>query len=305
MRNSKHLIRMLAIPVIVALTLYPLLAQDEAALKQRILGRSQAVVDLLTSGAVMEGTDGLLKPNNQLEQAQSQLMQEENKDRQAVFTLIAAKAKIPIEDVGSMYSKKARAKWPPQQAAFGAGPCKLVPAKAADAARLLQYLKQGMNYASQKKYELALAEFQQALAIDKNFLSLNQNVGVAQLALKKYPEAEAAFKAEAKLVDCLAPLSENQLVPFAYYVEIAEQDPVKRKSAQASKLKSDISKAKADVNYNMACLYSLKKEKEPALDALRTAINSGFANKQALKSDPDLAYIRPMPEFREIVSKVR
>src|SRR5438093_4343458 len=170
MGNSRHLIRILVTPVLAALTLVPLQAQDEATLKQRVQGRSQAVVDLLTTGVVMEGPDGLLKPNGQLDQVQSQLMQDENKDRQAIFALIAAKAKIPLEDVGPMYSKRARAKWPSQQAASGGGPCKLVPAKAADVARLLQYLKQGMNYASQKKYDLALAEFQRALVIDKNFL---------------------------------------------------------------------------------------------------------------------------------------
>jgi tetratricopeptide (TPR) repeat protein len=232
------------------------------------------------------------------------VLQEENKDRHAIFALIAAKAKVPLEDVGAMYSKRARARWPPQQAASGGGPCKLVPAKANDVARLLQYLKQGMNYASQKKYELALSEFQQALVIDKNFLSLNQNVGAAQLALKKYTDAEAAFKTEVKLVDCLAPLNESQLVPFAYYVEVAEQDPGKRKTAQATKLKKDVGKANADVHYNLACLYSRKKEKQPALDALRVAVNAGFSNREAMKVDPDLGYIRPMPEFREIAAKM-
>jgi len=305
MRNSKRLIRMLVAPVLAALTLIPLQAQDEATLKQRVQSRSQAVVDLLTSSVVLEGTDGLLKPNGLLEQAQSQLMQDENKDRQAIFALIAARAKIPVEDVGSMYSKRARAKWPTQQVASSGGPCKLVPAKAADVARLLQYLKQGMNYASQKKYDLALAEFQRALVIDKNFLSLNQNVGAAQLALKKYADAEAAFKTEVKLVDCLAPLNESQLMPFAYYVEVVEQDPARRKTAQAAKLKSDVGKANADVHYNLACLYSLKKEKQPALEALRTAVDAGFSNKQALKVDSDLGYIRQMPEFREIAAKLQ
>ncbi|MEX2264241.1 MAG: DUF1318 domain-containing protein [Bryobacteraceae bacterium] len=302
MRNQKRLTRMLGALLLAALTA---LAQDEASLKQRVQGRSQAVVDLLASGAVMEGIDGLLKPNGQLEPPQSQLMQEENKDRQAIFALIAAKSKIPVEDVGELYSKRARAKWPPHAAAAGLGPCKLSPARNVDAARLLQYLKQGMNYASQKKYDLALAEFQPALAIDRNFLGLNQNVGAAQLALKKYPQAEAAFQAEAKLAECLSPLNEGQLAAFAYFVEVEEKDPVRRKTAQAAKLKTEVARAKAEANYNLACLYSLKRQKEPALGALRAAVDAGFSNKRALNSDSDLAFIRQTPEFRDIAAKVQ
>jgi tetratricopeptide (TPR) repeat protein len=180
-----------------------------------------------------------------------------------------------------------------------------VPAKVADVARLLQYLKQGMTYASQKRYDAALAEFQQALAIDRNFLGLNQNVGAAQLALKKYAEAETSLRAEVKLVDCLAPLNESQLAPFAYYIEVEEKDPQKRRAEQASRLKKDVAKAKADANYNLACLYSVKKDKDPALSALRAAIDAGFSNKQALRSDADLAFIRQTPEFRDIVAKAQ
>ncbi len=293
---------------LVALTLLTAglaLADDDAALKQRAQARSQAVVDLLATGAVYEGTDGMLKPVNQLEPAQSQLMREENKDREAIYALIAAKTKVPAEDVARMYSTRARAKFPQKPVVSGVGPCKLVLAKPTDVARLLQYMKQGMNYASQKKFDMALNEFQPALAIDKNFLGLQQNVGAAQGALKKYSEAEAAFKAEVKLAECLAPLNENQLAAFGYFMEVDEKDPVKRKKVQGEKLKAEVPKVRASANYSLACVYSLQKQKDPALAALKAAVDAGFSDKKSLNSDPDLGFVRQTPEFKEIVSKVQ
>jgi uncharacterized protein YdbL (DUF1318 family) len=280
-------------------------AEDEAALKQRVQSRSQAVVELLGTGSVYEGIDGMLKPTGQLEPPQAQLMREENKDREAIYALISEKTKAPLDDVAKMYADRARTKWPPQPQSAGIGPCKLVPAKPADVARLLQYLKQGMNYASQKKFDLALAEFQPGLAIDKNFLGLQQNVGAAQVALKKYPEAEASFKGEVKLAECLAPLNESQLASFGYFLEVDEKDPAKRRKAQGEKLKAEVPKIRAGANYNLACVYSLQKQKDSALTALRAAVDAGFSDKKSLNSDPDLAFIRQSPEFKEIVAKAR
>lgn len=290
--------------VIAALAILPVFAQDDA-LKQRVQARSQAVVDLLSAGALSEGSDGLLKPVGQIEPAQSQVMREENQDREAIFQLIATKSNVPLDEVRQMFSKRARMKFPPASASLGAGPCKLTPAKAPDVARLLQYLKQGMMYASQKKFDLALAEFQPALNIDKNFLGLNQNVGSAQLALKKYAEAEAAFKSELKLAECLAGLNEAQLANFGYFFEVSETDPSARKRAQAAKLKAELPKLSASAHYNLACVYSLQKQKDEALSHLRAAVEAGFGDKKSLNGDSDLAFVRQAPEFREIAARLK
>jgi uncharacterized protein len=279
-----------------------LFAQDEAALKQRIQARADAVAQLIASGSAQETSTGLLQPAGQVDPAQSTVIQDENKDRQAVFALIAGKSGLPADQIAKMYATRARKAAPVVMQGFG--PCKQVPAKTPDVARLVQYLKQGMNYASQKKYDLALPEFQAALAIDKNFLGLNQNVGAAQLALKKYSEAETAFKSELKLVDCLTPLNDSQLSAFAYFIEVDEREPAKRRKAQTDKLKTQLPTIKADAHYNLACLYALQKQKDPALAELRAAVDGGFSDKKALSGDPDLAFVRGFPDFREIVAKV-
>jgi tetratricopeptide (TPR) repeat protein len=185
---------------------------------------------------------------------------------------------------------------------FTGGPCNLTPAKDVDIARLLQYMKQGMIYATMNKPESALSEFQQALAIDKNFLGLNQNVGSALIALKRYSEAESSLKDEVQLIGCLEPLPDSTLGHFAYMMEVSEKDPGKRTAMQAEALRSQLGKVKAMSQYNLACIYSLQKQMQPALDALRYAVKAGFNNQKALNSDPDLSFIRSSPEFKEILS---
>jgi tetratricopeptide (TPR) repeat protein len=290
--------------VVLALVAGCAAAQDESALRQRVQERSQAIVDLLSAGVVYEGTDGLLKSSGPLDNQQSQLMQAENKDRQDIFAFIAGKSRVPVEQIADMYAKRAQAKWPRQSVSLGMGSCKLVPAKNVDVARLFEYFHQGLNYAMHKKYDFALKEFQQALIIDKNFLDLNQNIGSAQLALKHYAEAEAAFKEEAKLIDCLMGLNENQLSAFGYFIEVEDKDPVKRKKEQAEKLKAKLPEAKATVNYNLACIYSREGNKDAGIDSLKKAVQAGFKDRNNLKTDPDLAFLRSTPEFRQVLLSV-
>lgn len=281
---------------------------QEAELKDRVRAREAQIVELIASGVVNEGPDGLLKPVSTVEASQRDLMRAENSDREAIFRLIADKSKLPLEEVQSMYARRARAKFPPAAASATAkksGLCSLKPANGADVLRLLQYLKQGIQYASQRKFDLALAEFQPALAIDPNFLGLNQNVGSAQMGLKKFDEAEAAFKVETKLVACLAGFNDAQLGNFGYFYEVPEKDPAKRKRAQTEKLKAELPKAKAAAHYNLACAYSQKRQKTEALAELRNAVDAGFSDRQALNSDPDLSFARQSPEFREIAAKVK
>ena len=142
-------------------------------------------------------------------------------------------------------------------------------------------------------------------SFEYNYPTANQNVGAAQMGIKKYADAHTAFHAELKLVDCLAGLGDSQLGEFGYFVEVAEQDPVKRRQAQSEKLKAELPKVKAATHYNLACNYSLQKQKDGALTELKAAIDAGFSGKQALNTDPDLAFVRQTLEFRELVGRVK
>jgi len=57
------------------------------------------------------------------------------------------------------------------------------------------------------------------------------------------------------------PLNDAQLSAFAYFIEVDEQDPAKRKKAQTDTLKMRIPAVKADAHYNLACVYSLQNKR--------------------------------------------
>lgn len=57
--------------------------------------------------------------------------------------------------------------------------------------------------------------------------------------------------------------------------------------------------------YNIACVHSLKDDKETALKHLAKAINKGFTRMDALDNDPDLENIRSTERFAELVAKVK
>jgi uncharacterized protein YdbL (DUF1318 family) len=83
-------------------------AQSESELKQRVQARAQAVSALHKSGIVREGANGLLAATTTLDAPQAQTVQEENKDRQAIFALIAKKSKLTSDEVAAMYARRAQ-----------------------------------------------------------------------------------------------------------------------------------------------------------------------------------------------------
>ncbi len=56
------------------------------------------------------------------------------------------------------------------------------------------------------------------------------------------------------------------------------------------------------VLYNVACVYSLLGEIDAGLDALQRSITSGWAQRQWMEHDPDLANLRAHPRFQELLT---
>jgi hypothetical protein len=54
-------------------------------------------------------------------------------------------------------------------------------------------------------------------------------------------------------------------------------------------------------HYNLACSYSLLKRIDPALRALRKAIELGYSDFRYLREDRDLAAVRKDPRFRQLL----
>jgi tetratricopeptide (TPR) repeat protein len=60
----------------------------------------------------------------------------------------------------------------------------------------------------------------------------------------------------------------------------------------------------ASINYNLACLYSLKKERKKALDYFEKAMD-GYTNYSHVKTDKDLDYIRNEARFIKALENIR
>jgi tetratricopeptide (TPR) repeat protein len=180
--------------------------------------------------------------------------------------------------------------------------CGLKPVDLPDVNRMLTYLKQGMIYASQRQYELALKEFEQVQHVDPNFLAMHENIAAAQLKLKRLPEAESHLREESKLIACLEQMPDDVLPKFAYMIEVDRKAQGEADMARAKTMRERLKQARAVAHYNMACVRSLQGMADLAIAELRQAVGSGFSDVSALKRDPDLARARSAPEFQEVLA---
>lgn len=180
--------------------------------------------------------------------------------------------------------------------------CGLKPIDQPDVARLLAYLKQGMTYASQNRYELALKEFDQVQKIDPNFLAMHENIAAAQLKLKKLTEAESHLQEELKLIGCLEQVNDASLPKFAYMLEVGQKGAGDAEAARTKTMRERLRQATGVAHYNLACVRARQGAPDAAITELRHAVEKGFSDVSALKRDPDLAAVRSAPGFQEVVS---
>jgi len=64
----------------------------------------------------------------------------------------------------------------------------------------------------------------------------------------------------------------------------------------------EISPADKDLHFNLACIYSLKENKDKSLYHLEKSISLGYKNEERIKTIDELAYLRIQPEFESFVN---
>lgn len=74
---------------------------------------------------------------------------------------------------------------------------------------------------------------------------------------------------------------------------------------QSDEVKSTVAPMIGGVWYNIACMRSLQKNTDGALDALSKAVELGWNDYSRTVSDPDLDAIRSNPRFKKIIAKIR
>ncbi|MBL0236400.1 MAG: hypothetical protein IPQ02_07230 [Saprospiraceae bacterium] len=66
-------------------------------------------------------------------------------------------------------------------------------------------------------------------------------------------------------------------------------------------IKNDSRNLNAQIN--MVCLLSIQKKKDKAFEYLYEAFKNGFKDYNGLQEDPDLAYLRSLPEWEALIAK--
>jgi tetratricopeptide (TPR) repeat protein len=66
----------------------------------------------------------------------------------------------------------------------------------------------------------------------------------------------------------------------------------------------DLRPKDALAHYNLACSFSLLKKVEPALRALRKAVELGYCDFRYMREDKDLAAVRKDPRFRQMLREL-
>lgn len=73
------------------------------------------------------------------------------------------------------------------------------------------------------------------------------------------------------------------------------------RALDAHRRAAEFEEVRARALFNLACAQALLKRPQAALDSLEEAVDAGFDDVRALRSDADLSSIREMPRFAEIV----
>jgi predicted esterase len=101
-------------------------------------------------------------------------------------------------------------------------------------------------------------------------------------------------------------LLENVYVQTAFYVprRVMEQKDY-RTAVTSLSVAARIKPDEPGVHYNLGCARARAGDLEPALAALKRAVELGFSDADLLASDPDLERLREKPEFRGLLEEVR
>lgn len=87
-----------------------IVAQNENALKQSMMQRVASIDSLKLAGKVGENNVGLLSQRGALKTDQSALMNAENKDRRALYGILAKRLKLSVKVVGQGRAEELRKK---------------------------------------------------------------------------------------------------------------------------------------------------------------------------------------------------
>jgi len=155
------------------------------------------------------------------------------------------------------------------------------------------YSWRGYTFYTMKEYSKAADDYTNAIQLDPQNSDLYSKRGrIFYEYLKDKVKGEADFK---KVLE----LGENSSSNVAYANYFLGNKTTAFKSLQENIASGD---KVGTWNYDLACLYSLDRNKELALKYLKTSFENGN-NTQWAQQDDDLVFIRDTPEFKALIEQ--
>jgi len=158
------------------------------------------------------------------------------------------------------------------------------------------HYNRGVIYQSQGRFEEAISEYQEAIALEPQYGWAWSNLGNAWLSWEKVEQAIECFH-KAIEIDPRDPTFHNNL-GYAYSRQ-GKSDSARTEYETAVSLYPDYAAAL----FNLACLHSLQGNLDLALPFLERAMEKGFTNFEFIQKEPDLARLRGDPRYQELLAR--
>lgn len=166
----------------------------------------------------------------------------------------------------------------------------------ADSIQSVPYLNISSLYQKLNRYDDAELMINKALTLDSTQPEVYGNYGLLLKKMKRFAESEIILKKSLKL----DPLQSNVWGTLGLVYAILNQYEDAEMAFDRA-IKNDSRNLNAQIN--MVCLLSIQMKKDKAFEYLNEAYKNGFHDYNGLQEDPDLSYLRSLPEWHALIAK--
>lgn len=162
------------------------------------------------------------------------------------------------------------------------------------------YNSRGNVYLKKGKYDQAFEDYSKAMELYPGYEWFHYNLAHLYCLKKDKDNALKYFlSAIANGFNDLPQIQSNKDLDF-----IRDEKEFQEMQTIVVNCSRENNPGRVCVNYSLACLYSLKKDKDNALAYLSRAIWYGFNDLPQIQNNKDLDFIRATKEFKEIIGKL-